>query len=165
MNITTKTIIDLVNRLKSEGLEELKAELDGCATPFCQAEFCDWHAKIDDLDLSRSSTGERSRLSGSKIAQLRALLHRVVDVTKRIGGRAVNIGKIIIKWLFAMIERYPSTVAATLAMSVLAYAAAHAPYVHAILFPIVMAVAIGLVGYIFIKESIQHVRLESTNNR
>lgn len=164
MNANTKTIIDLVNKLKYEVTEEQMAELSGCATPLTQAEFCDWHAKIDDLDLSRSSTGERSWLSGSQIAQLRELLHRIVNMTTKIGGRAVNVGKRVLKWLFALIERYPSTVAATIVMSALAFVVAHIPVLRYVLLPIVQVVAVGLVGFIFLSEGIQKVKFETNDN-
>lgn len=152
MNEEKKMIVDLVNKIKYEVTEEQMAILAGNATPLSQAEFVDWHAKIDGLNLS---TGGDSWFTGEMSAQLRALLHRIVGMVREIGGKAVPIGKRIIKWLFSVIERYPKTFKAAVIMAALAFLVAHIPIVHYLLLPIVQVVAVCVIGYIFISEYVE----------
>ncbi len=152
MNENAKqVIIDYVNKIKYEVTERQLEELAGCATPLSEEEFIDWHAKIDELDLSRCGAWSK----GEVAAQLRSILHRVLDVTRMVSGRVVRIGKRIVKWIFSLLDRYPSTVSAALVMAVLAYIAAHVPVLRYVLLPIVQVVAVGLVGFIFISECVR----------
>lgn len=148
-----QVIIDYVNRIKYEVTEQQLAELAGSATPLSEEEFIDWHAKIDELDLSRCGAWSK----GEVAAQLRSILHRVLDVTRKVSGRIVRIGKRIVKWIFSLLDRYPSTVSAALVMAALAYIAAHVPVLRYVLLPIVQVVAVGLVGFIFISECVRGV--------
>lgn len=160
MNENAKqVIVDYVNRIKYEVTERQLAELAGCATPLSEEEFVDWHAKIDELDLSRC--GEWSK--GEVAAQLRSILHRVLDVTRMVSGKVVRIGKRIVKWIFSLLDRYPSTVAAALVMAALAFIAAHIPVLRYVLLPIVQCVAVGLVGLIFILECVRGVDVAVAN--
>lgn len=159
-----KAIIDLVNRIKYEVTEAQLAELAGCASPLSEVEFVDWHDRIDDLQLATSSTGARTWLSGKQLAQLRALLHRIADVTRQIGGRAVCVGKRVIKWILSMIARYPSTVAATLVMAALAFLASSVPFLGSVLLSIVQVVAVCFVGLIFISESVTGLNVSYAEN-
>ena len=77
MNEQKKQIIDLVNKVKYEVSERQMAELARGAKPLSEAEFVDWHEKIDEMDL----TGGPSWLNGEAAAQLRSFLHRVTDLT------------------------------------------------------------------------------------
>ena len=160
MNENAKqVIVDYVNRIKYEVTEQQLAELAGCATPLSEEEFVDWHAKIDELDLSRCGAWSK----GEVAAQLRSILHRVLDVTRMVSGRVVRIGKRIVKWIFSLLDRYPSTVAAALVMAALAFIAAHIPVLRYVLLPIVQCVAVGLVGLIFILECAQGVDVAVAN--
>ena len=160
MNENAKqVIIDYVNRIKYEVTEQQLAELAGCATPLSEEEFVDWHAKIDELDLSRCGAWSK----GEVAAQLRSILHRVLDLTRMVGGRVVRIGKRIIKWIFSLLARYPSTVTAAVVMAALAFIAAHIPVIHYVLLPIVQCVAVGLVGLIFIFECVRGVNVAVAN--
>lgn len=159
-----KVIIDLVNRIKYEVTEAQLAELAGCASPLNEGEFVDWHGKIDDLQLATSSTGARTWLNGKQLAQLRALLHRIADVTRQVGGRAVGVGKRAIKWIFSLIARYPSTVAATMVMAALAFLASSVPFFGHVLLLIVQVVAVFLVGLIFISESVCGLNVSYAEN-
>lgn len=154
-NEEKKLIVDLINKIKYEVSESQMAELAGCATPLSEAEFVDWHEKIDDLKLG--SDGARTRLSGRQIAQLRALMHRIADVTCQIGGRAVRIGKRVIKWIFSLLERYPATVKAFLVMAAIAFVVAHIPLLHYVLLPVVQLAAMWIVGYAFISECVENM--------
>jgi xanthosine utilization system XapX-like protein len=80
-----------------------------------------------------------------------------------VGGRAVRIGKRIVKWIFSLLNRYPSTVAAALVMAALAYIAAHIPVLRYVLLPIVQGVAVVLVGLIFCLESVRGVDVVVAN--
>ena len=155
-----QVIIDLVNKIKYEVTDQQLAELAGCATPLSEVEFVDWHAKIDELDLSKCGSWSK----GEVAAQLRALLHRVLDVTRMVSGRVVRIGKRIVKWIFSLLDRYPSTVSAALVMAALAFVAAHIPLLHYVLLPIVQVAAVGLVGLVFLSESVQGVNVTVANN-
>lgn len=159
-----KVIVDLVNKIKYEISAEQLAELSGRATPLSEAEFVDWHERIDDLQLATSSTGARTWLSGKQLAQLRALLHRIADVTRQVGGRTVCVGKRVIKWILSMIVRYPSTVAATLVMAALAFLASSVPFLGHVLLPIVQVVAVCFVGLIFISESVMGLNVPYAEN-
>ena len=159
-----KVIVDLVNKIKYEISAEQLAELSCRATPLSEAEFVDWHDRIDDLQLVTSSTGARTWLSGKQLAQLRALLHRIADVTRQIGGRTVCVGKRVIKWILSMIARYPSTVAATLVMAALAFLASSVPFLGQVLLPIVQVVAVCFVGLIFISESVMGLGVSYVEN-
>ena len=153
MNERKKQIIDLVNKIKYEVSEQQMAELAGCATPLSEAEFVDWHEKIDELDL----TGGPSWLNGEAAAQLRALLHRVTDLTREIGGRMVAVGKRVIKMVFEMIQRFPRTAKALMVMAVLMFLVAHVPLIGPLLQPIVTAVCMVVGGMTFLDECIQNV--------
>lgn len=150
-----KMIVDLVNKIKYEVSESQMAELSGCATPLSEAEFVDWHEKIDELKLG--SDGANTWLSGRQIAQLRSLMHRIADKTCQIGGRAVQIGKRVIKWIFSLFERYPGTVKAMLVMAAIAFVVAHIPLLHYVLLPVVQLVAMWLIGYAFISECVENM--------
>ena len=153
MNEQKKQIIDLVNKVKYEVSEQQMAELAGCATPLSEAEFVDWHGKVDELDL----TGGPSWLDGEAAAQLRALLHRVTDLTREIGGRMVAVGKRVIKMVFEMIQRFPRTAKALMVMAVLMFLVAHVPLIGPLLQPIVTAVCMVVGGMTFLDECIQNV--------
>jgi len=153
-----KTIIDLVNKIRYEVTEEQLAELAGCATPIGDAEFVDWHDRIDNLELA---SGGGSWLKGETAAQLRELLHRVVDVTRKIGGKAVRIGKRIVKWIFAMLGRFPTTVAAAVVMAALAFVIGQIPYLGVVLLPIAKLVAAGIVGLVFLNECVTGMRIQA----
>ena len=152
MNTDTRNIIvDLVNKIKYEVTEEQMAELSGSATPLDEAEFVDWRAKIDDLDLSGGHDGW---FSAEMAAQLREALHRILQATHKIGGKAVKIGRRIIKWIFSMLERFPRTAKTLVIMAALAFLVAQIPVLHHILLPIVQVVGVCLVGYEFLFESV-----------
>jgi hypothetical protein len=152
MNTDTKNIIvDLVNKIKYEVTDEQMAELSGSATPLDEAEFIDWRAKIDDLDLS---AGGHGRFSAEMAAQLREVLHRIVQATHKIGGKVVKIGRRVIKWIFSMLDRFPRTAKMLVIMAALAFLVAQIPLLHYILLPIVQVVGVCLVGYEFLFEAV-----------
>ena len=151
MNTDTRNIIvDLVNKIKYEVTEEQMAELSGSATPLDEAEFVDWRAKIDDLDLSGGHDGW---FSAEMAAQLREALHRILQATHKIGGKAVKIGRRIIKWIFSMLERFPRTAKTLVIMAALAFLVAQIPVLHYILLPIVQIAGIFIVGNAFLSET------------
>ncbi len=149
------TIIDLVNKIKYEITPEQLAELSGCATPLQQAEFVDWHARIDALDLSRGPSWTK----GEVASQLRALLHGVLDMTRTVGGKVVRIGKRIVKWILTVIERYPQTFAVTVVLAALSYLVANIPFLGVVLFPIMQLVAAGLIVYVFLNECVRGITI------
>lgn len=154
-----KMIIDLINKIKYEVSEQQMAEIAGCATPLSEAEFVDWHEKIDELDM----TGGPSWLNGEAVAQLRALLHRMTDLTSEIGGRMVAVGKRAIKMVFEMIQRFPRTAKALMVMAVLLFFVAHVPLIGPLLQPIVTAVCMVVGGMTFLDECIQNVVANGIN--
>ena len=159
MNEQKKQIIDLINKIKYEVSEQQMAELAGCATPLSEAEFVDWHEKIDELDL----TGGPSWLNGEAAAQLRALLHRVTDLTREVGGRMVAVGKRVIKMVFEMIQRFPRTAKALMVMAVLMFLVAHVPLIGPLLQPIVAAVCMVVGGMTFLDECIRNMSISGIN--
>ena len=151
MNTDTRNIIvDLVNKIKYEVTDEQMAELSGSATPLDEAEFVDWRAKIDDLDLSGGHDGW---FSAEMAAQLREALHRIVQTTHKIGGKVVKIGRRIIKWIFSMLERFPRTAKTLVIMAALAFLVAQIPVLHYILLPIVQIAGVFIVGNVFLSET------------
>jgi len=102
-----QNIIDIVNKLKNEVTSEVRAELAGDADPRGRAEFVDLHEKIDEMDLDQGCAA----LPAGAAAQLRELLHRLMEVTRSVGGKLVRIGQRIVKWILAFVERYPGTFA------------------------------------------------------
>jgi hypothetical protein len=155
MNTDTKNIIvDLVNKIKYEVTDEQMAELSGSATPLDEAEFVDWRAKIDDLDLS---AGGHGRFSAEMAAQLREVLHRILQATHKIGGKAVKIGRRIIKWIFSMLERFPRTAKMLVIMAALTFLVAQIPVLHYILLPIVQIAGVLIVGNVFLSETVVNV--------
>ena len=159
MNMQKKQIIDLVNKIKYEVSEQQLAELAGCAMPLSEAEFVDWHEKIDELDLA----GGPSWLNGEAAAQLRELLHRVTDLASEVGGRMVAIGKRVIKMVFEMIRRFPRTAKALLVMAVLLFVVAHVPLVGPLLQPIVATVCMFVGGLTFLDECIRNMSINGIN--
>ena len=159
MDEQKKQIIDLVNKIKYEVSEQQMAELAGCATPLSEAEFVDWHEKIDELDL----TGGPSWLDGEAAAQLRALLHRVTDLTREVGGRMVAVGKRVVKMVFEMIQRFPRTAKALMVMAVLMFLVAHVPLIGPLLHPIVAAVCMVIGGMTFLDECVQNMGVNFIN--
>ena len=126
--INKKVIIDLVNKIKYEVSEQQLAELAGEATPLTEAEFVDWHERIDELRL----TG----VKGKTAAQLRAFLHRVLDVTRIVGGEVVRIGRRIVRWILSMVNRFPNTMAAAIILAAVVFVVGSIPYLGPILMPI-----------------------------
>jgi len=157
-----KMIIDLVNKIKYEVTAEQLAELAGCATPLSKVEFVDWEARIDALDLT---DGGRSVFRSEIAAQLRALLHRILKETRKIGGKVIPLGKRIIRWIFSLLERYPNTVTAALIMAALCYLVAQIPLVRVILLPIAQTVAAGVIGFVFAVESVRVLVATHGGNR
>ena len=160
MNEQKKQIIDLVNKIKYEVSERQMAELARGAKPLSEAEFVDWHEKIDEMDL----TGGPSWLNGEAAAQLRSFLHRVTDLTSEVGGRMVAIGKRVIKMVFEMIQRFPRTAKALVVMAVLLFFVAHVPLIGPLLQPIVSAVCMVVGGMTFLDECIQNMGVNIINN-
>ena len=154
-----KMIVDLVNKIKYEVSEQQMAELAGCATPLSEAEFVDWHEKIDELDL----TGGPSWLNGEAAAQLRSFLHRVTDLNSEIGGRMVAVGKRVIKMVFEMIQRFPRTAKALMVMAVLLFFVTNVPLIGPLLQPIVTAVCMVVGGMTFLDECIQNMGVNIIN--
>jgi len=148
-----KTIIDLVNRIKYEVTEEQLAELAGCATPLSKAEFVDWEARIDDLDLSKGPSWTR----GEVAAQLREFLHRVLGRTYKVGGRAVAVGKRIVKFVLSLLDRYPITLAAAVVMAALCFVVASVPYLGVVLLPVAKLAGVCVVGMIAFGESLHNL--------
>ncbi len=154
-------IVDLVNKIKYEVTPEQLAELSGSATPLSKAEFVDWHAKIDALDLNKGP----SWMNGEYTSQLRAFLHQVLDVTHNVGGKVVRIGKRIIKWIFMLIERYPDTFRAAVVLAALSYLVANIPFLGALLLPIMQLVAVGIIGFVFLGECVRNVNIKTITQR
>ncbi len=153
----TKTmIIDLVNKIKYEVTAEQLAELSGSATPLSETEFVDWHAKIDEMDFSR----DPSLSKGDRAAQVRELLHRVLGVARKVGGKTVRIGKRIVKWIFTLLERFPKTSMAIVVMTALCYLAACIPVLNTILVPLMQTVAMFTIGGVFLYELIAELMRE-----
>lgn len=159
MNKQKKQIIDLVNKIKYEVTEQQMAELAGCATPLSEAEFVDWHEKIDEMDLA----GGSGWLNSEAVAQLRAALHRLTDMTREIGGRMVAIGKRAIKMLFDMIQRFPRTTKVLMVMAMLLFFIAHVPFIGPLLQPIVSAVCMVVGGLTFLDECFQNMSINGIN--
>ena len=159
MNEQKKQIIDLVNKIKYEVSEQQLAELAGCATPLTQKEFCDFHAQIDELDLSDGP----SWLNGEVAAQLRAVLHRVADWTREVGGKMVPCGQRIMEFAREMVRRFPKTSKALVMLAVLAFVVAHIPLVGGLLQPIVISVGMAITGLIFLNESLHNLSLNGIN--
>jgi hypothetical protein len=161
MNTDAKNIIvDLVNKIKYEVTEEQMAELSGSATPLDEAEFVDWRAKIDDLDLSGGHDGW---FSAEMAAQLREVLHRIVQATHKIGGKIVKIGRRVIKWIFTMLERFPRTAKMLVIMASLAFLVAEIPVLHYILLPIVQIAGVFIVGNAFLSETVANAGVHRQN--
>ena len=146
-----KIIIDLVNKIKYTVTEEQMAELAGSAVPLTQAEFVDWHAKIDEMDMS----GGPAWLNGEVKARLREALHRIADLIREVGGRMIPIGRRILRFVLEMVKRYPGTAKALVIMAALSFLVAHIPLLHYVLLPIVQVVGVLVVGLVFLNE---HVR-------
>ena len=159
-----KAIADLCNKIKQEVSPELQAELEGSAAPQGAAEFVDWHEKIDELDLNDGQGGIWQRFGGNQLAQIRTLLHRIADLSRTIGGKAVKYGKRIIKWIFTLIGQYPATMRAIVVMSALAFLVSCIPLLHFVLLPIVKVVALGLVGFVFLQESFANMTVVNIAN-
>ena len=159
MNTQKKQIIDLVNKIKYEVSEQQMAELAGCAKPLSEAEFVDWHEKIDELDL----TGGPSWMNGEIAAQLRAVLHRVADWAREVGGKMVPVGKRIMEFAREMVRRFPKTSKALVMLAVMAFVVAHIPLVGGLLQPIVISVGMAITGLIFLNESLHNLSLNGIN--
>lgn len=144
-------VADLADRLGREVTEEQLAELSGSATRQGRPAFVDWHARIDGLNF----TGPCAGLGG----QLRALLYRLLEVTREVGGRVVPVGKRVVKWILEKVERYPATSAALLVMAALSFLVGSIPFLGVVLLPIAQLVAVGVVGFIFFTESCRNLRL------
>ena len=145
----TRTIIDLVNKMKYKVSERQMAELAGCATPLTQAEFCDWHAKIDEMDLS---SDDRSWINDEVVARFRATLHQVADMSREVGGRIVRYGKRIVEFVMDAIRRYPRTVKALVVVAVLMLMASLIPIIGGLVQALVMFIGGGVVLLRFIGE-------------
>ena len=146
-----QVIIDLVNKIKYTVTEEQMAELAGSAVPLTQAEFVDWHAKIDEMDMS----GGPAWLNGEVKARLREALHRIADLIREVGGRMIPIGRRILRFVLEMVKRYPGTAKALVIMAALAFLVAHIPLLNYILLPIVQAVGVVIVGLVFLYEYVR----------
>ena len=158
MHEEKKIIEGLANWFRHEVPESELAELAGSATRRSRPAFVDWRARIDGLNF----TGSCAELGG----QLRALLYRLLQVTREVGGRVVPIGKRIVKWILEKVERYPATSAALLVMAALSYLVGSIPFLGGVLLPIAQLVAVGVVGFIFFTESCRNLRLPySQGNR
>ena len=151
-------IMKLAERFKAEMSEETRGELAGERRPR-HVEIVNWHEKIDNLDLSKG----RHWVSGERIVQLRSLLHDLLDKTLTVGGLMVNIGKRIVKWIFAMMEHFPQTVAAMVIVAALLVALACVPILGTLLMTPAQVVAIGFVGLAFFSECMQKLGVKVNN--
>ena len=156
-----KVLVDLVNKIRYEVTDEQLAELAGNAASSADNEFIDWHARINRLDLR----GAGRWLGGQGVAQLRTFLHRVLNVTRQVGGKAIAIGKRIIRWLFSVIACYPSTLAAAVVMAALAVLLAQVPLLGVLLLPLAKLMGAAFVLYVFLKENIQMASVNLAVNR
>ena len=143
------TIIDLVNKMKYEVSAEQMAELAGCATPLTQTEFCDWHAKIDEMDFS---SDDRSWINDEVVAKLRSTLHQVADKSREMGDRIVRFGKRIVEFVMDAVRRYPQTTKALVVVAALMFLASLIPFIGGIVQSLVMFIGGGVALLRFVGE-------------
>ena len=151
-HMNKKVIVDLIEKMEYDVSGQQLEELSACARPLTQAEFVDYRRQLDELDLESDGA---SGLGAEVLAQLRALLRRVSEATREIGGRVVRIGKRIIKFVLEMTRRYPRTAKALVIMAALSFLVGQIPLIRHVLVPIVQGVGMVIAGFIFINEYFQ----------
>lgn len=153
-NTNDQTIInDLADAMRRETTEAEKAYLAGEAAPSGKPKFFDWHAAIDNLKL----TGDDSWFKSEQAAQLRKVLHRVADMTRKVGGKTVAIGKRLLAFIFEQIQRYPMTLSAIVVLAALNFFALTVPLIGPALSMIIHSVGTLIVGFVFAGESVLNV--------
>ena len=156
-----KVLVDLVNKIRYEVTDEQLAELAGKGVSLADTECVDWYAWINRLDLR-----EARRWLGSRgAAHLRAFLHRVLDLTRKVGVKTVCIGKRLIRWIESLLGRFPSTTAAAVVIAALIFAFGQIPFLGSLLLPIVQLFGAALLGYVFLKELFVGLNRECAGNR
>ena len=86
-------------------------------------------------------------------------------MTRQVGGKAIAIGKRIIRCLFSVIACYPSTLAAAVVMSAPAVLLAQVPLLGVLLLPPAKLMGAAFVLYVFLKENIQMASVNLAVNR
>ena len=156
-----KALVDLVNKIRYEVTDEQLAELAGRGSSLADTECVDWHAWINRLNLREAGRW----LGGRGAARLRAFLHRVLGLTRKVGGKTVCIGKRLIRWIASLLGRFPSTTAAAVVIAALIFAFGQIPLFGQILLPIVQLFGAALLGHVFLKELFVGLNRECATNR
>ena len=102
-------VADLSRQVNAELTPAKVSELSGEAASHEDDGFVDYHEKIDELKLPTKGV---SWMNGQTARQIREALHRLVGLTRKVGGKVVRIGRRIVNWIFSVLDRFPRSVGA-----------------------------------------------------
>jgi len=154
------TLQNIIDDMKRVFTQKDREYLEGRGGAHAGVRFWDWHEWINDLKLTTGS--DCPWLKRETASELRAALHRIADWTCRVGGRAVRLGARIMEFIAVQILRYPATLVAAVVMAVLGFLASSIPILGCVLGPIVNALGVGVVGVVFLGETVRNLT-ESLN--
>lgn len=142
-------VADLFKKVNAELTPEKLAELSGDTASREDEVFVDYHEKVDELKLPTEGV---SWLNGRTAGQLRAALHRLVDLTHKVGGKVVCVGRRIVRWFLSMLERFPMSMGAIVLVVLISVALNAIPWVGGVLSCLFQIPALYAVGVLVLAE-------------
>ena len=83
------------------------------------------------------------------------------DVTKRIGGTVIRVGKKLVEIVLTFVDRYPTTSVTVIFLAAVTWLVANVPVLGVVLGPIVTAISCLLALFVFAQETALNARLQS----
>ena len=143
-------VADLFKKVNDELTPTKLAELSGNSASREDDVFVDYHEKIDELKLPTEGV---SWMNGRTAGQLRAALHRLVDLTHKVGGKVVRVGRRIVRWFLSMLERFPMSMGAIVLVVLISVALNAIPWVGCVLSCLFQIPALYAVGALVFVEA------------
>ncbi len=149
-----KVVADLFKKVNAELTPEKRAELSGTAASCDACGFVDYHEKIDNM---RLQTKGYSWMNGETARRIREILHRLVGMTRTVGGKVVRIGHRIVNWIFSMVARFPASLSAALLIVLICLVIKSVPFVGGFLGNVFLIPAFYAVGALVLLESLSSI--------
>ena len=123
--------------------------------------FKNYDREIDNLDFNKTSDGEtdlgeKSILPPKMCKVLRNVLHEIREVTTKIGGKVLKVGKRVLDFIFKAIARFPRTACGILILACIKGLVSSIPLVGQLFSAIIAPLGVIFIGVTLITEYVNY---------